>query len=195
LADHRQLLHSTVLHGLGCCRSFVSPTHEVLPRLRIRSGSSVDLSVRNTVRQWLVRSILLAVVGVGVPALGSPVGASAAPCAPQATDQAAALAMAQRCGIRVEALFARTETTAEVVNPNGTSTIELYAYPQWRRRIARRAWMARPSPTSAGRAPRAPAYRPCQRLATRRRRRSPTARRWCRTAAGEARDSLPPHGF
>ncbi len=75
---------------------------------------------------------LVAVAG-GVTAM--PAAATPAPaCASQAADTAAARVMARRCGTPVEATVARTGTGRVFANPDGTSAVEEFAYPQRIRR-------------------------------------------------------------
>lgn len=63
--------------------------------------------------------------------VAGPVGAApAAQCVAEAANVSAALAMAQRCGTRVADLGSRSETEQVFVNPDGTSVVEIAAYPQ-----------------------------------------------------------------
>ncbi|WP_203907831.1 LamG-like jellyroll fold domain-containing protein [Rhizocola hellebori] len=64
----------------------------------------------------------------------SPAAAGVSGCAQSAVDSVSALAMAKRCGARVEALDQRTETGQIFVNPDGTAVAEEHAYPQRVRR-------------------------------------------------------------
>lgn len=73
--------------------------------------------------------VLLGVVLVPVAAIASQAPAAAA-CQAEAADSAAASAVAQRCGTRVEVLAARSATEQVFLNPDGTSTVEIAAYPQ-----------------------------------------------------------------
>jgi hypothetical protein len=56
--------------------------------------------------------------------------ASPPPCPSDRPDESSAFAAAQGCGGRVEVLSARTEAGQFFANPDGTSTVEQYAYPQ-----------------------------------------------------------------
>jgi len=81
----------------------------------------------------MVRRMLVAVlVGALAPVVVVPVAAAhAAPaCLAQASDAAAARAAARTCGGRVEVGSARTEYTQVFQNPDGTASVEIYAYPQ-----------------------------------------------------------------
>ncbi|MFI7591238.1 RHS repeat-associated core domain-containing protein [Micromonospora sp. NPDC049359] len=69
------------------------------------------------------------------PAVAAPVAAPApasgpdTSCADQQPDEAAAVDAARRCAKRVENLAARSETQDVFVNPDGTSTAQVYAGP------------------------------------------------------------------
>lgn len=73
--------------------------------------------------------------GLSSPAVAVPAAAPATPsapdtsCADQQPDEAAAVAAARRCAKRVENLASRTETQDVFVNPDGTSTAQVYAGP------------------------------------------------------------------
>ncbi|HCU50919.1 MAG TPA: hypothetical protein DGG94_14155 [Micromonosporaceae bacterium] len=82
-------------------------------------------------RPWLSATALLALVGAGVPMVGSAaVAAESQVCVAEAASPKAAAAIAKRCGSRVEALSERTETSVQFANPDGTAMVELHAYPQ-----------------------------------------------------------------
>src|SRR5438045_2897090 len=72
---------------------------------------------------------LIPVVGFGLAALPAH-----AACATTAPTSATATALATRCRTAVQVTSATTETTQVAVNPDGTSTIEVYAQPQRVRR-------------------------------------------------------------
>ncbi|GIH03927.1 hypothetical protein Rhe02_19940 [Rhizocola hellebori] len=77
--------------------------------------------------------VLLALALVPAAFVSPPGTAHAAPsmpCEPTAASTPAALAHARRCLGRVEALDRRTETSQVFVHPDGSGTMETYAYPQ-----------------------------------------------------------------
>ncbi|NUT08323.1 MAG: LamG domain-containing protein [Hamadaea sp.] len=79
-------------------------------------------------------TLLLSVVGLLPPVATQAAPAVAPPPCATATDtEQAALAMARRCGYRVEAADSRSETTQVFANPAGYMTAEQSLRPRWAR--------------------------------------------------------------
>ncbi|MEV4062419.1 LamG domain-containing protein [Nonomuraea dietziae] len=70
-------------------------------------------------------------------------------CKPSVARSGAAVAMARACDTRVEVESKRTSTTQVFVNPDGTSTVEQYAYPR-RIRQADGSWSELDTTLAAG---------------------------------------------
>jgi hypothetical protein len=92
---------------------------------------------RGSTRPWALPVFLTAVIAIAaVPTVADAKAAtmSAPPCATRQVHAAAAAAMAQRCGHRVEALSERSEHAQVFANTDGTMTLEQSVTPRWVRR-------------------------------------------------------------
>ena len=78
-------------------------------------------------------AVLLLSSAVVVTALASPAAAGPSCVDPTAQSEAAAATLAHGCGVRVESLDRRTETTQVFANPDGTRTLETSVRPRFAR--------------------------------------------------------------
>jgi hypothetical protein len=124
----------------GCCTSWMPRVTQVSGRrLAGRFGRWLALASAGVVASGL----LVAVVSVGGPAdaTSGPAVRPALTCVSQRADARGAAAMAANCARPVEIMDRRTEVRSEFANPDGTTTLRLWAAPT-RVRSADGGWAA-----------------------------------------------------